>query len=344
MMSSKAKRIVYFGYYVKKLNKELFRKFLKYAQEQTGKTTLSIWLDIFRHSIQYNTSILEYFQFGFYKPNCSEKEKAAWAGTGFMYEFQGFMNPRKYRDLLEDKTVFDKTYGKYMHHNAISLEDLEKDPTLADRVLDNPSGKIVFKIKDGGCGKGVEVHEAKKFSASSITRFMKDNHFDLVEDFVQQHEVINRLAPTALNTVRVITQLRPNGVVDIVGCRLRISVHGVTDNLAAGNIAAIIDPKTGVIVDNGVYSDITKHEEERHPVTGLKIKGTQIPFWKETISIAKEIAAIDPRNHSVGWDFAITSFGPDLIEGNREWCKLLFQLPAKKGLKFILENYRKEFN
>lgn len=343
-MMKKAKRVAYFGYYIKKLNKDLFKKFLKYAKEQTGKSTIAIWFDIFRCSMKYNTSILEYFQFGFYKPTCTEAEKAAWAGTGFMYEFQGYMNPRKYRDLLENKIVFDKTYGKYMHHNAIALEDLKANVTLAERVLANPSGKIVFKIKDGGCGKRVEVHEAKKYNASLLAKYMEDNQFDLVEDFVQQHEVINNLAPSALNTVRVITQLRPNGTVDIIGCRLRISVHGVTDNLAAGNIAAVIDTDTGIITDNGVYSDITKHEEEYHPVTGLKIKGTQIPFWKETIATAKEVAALDPRNHSIGWDFAITSFGPDLIEGNREWCKLLYQLPAKKGGKSVLENYRKEFN
>ena len=337
------KRIIYFGYYIKMLNKTLFKKFLLYAKEQTGKSTLSIWWDIFCHSMKYNTSILEYFQFGFYKKGCTEAEKNAWAGTGFMYEFQGYMNPRKYRYLLEDKTVFDKTYGKYMHHNALPLEDLKTDNSLCDRVLSNPSGRIVFKIKDGGCGKRVQVEPAKKFTEESLVKFMEDNEFDLVEDFVQQHEVINNLAPTALNTVRVITQLRPNGEVDIVGCRLRISVHGVTDNLAAGNIAAVIDTETGVITDNGVYSDITKPEEEFHPVTGLKIKGTQIPFWKETIATAKEIAKIDSRNHSIGWDFAITSYGPDLIEGNREWCKLLYQLPAKKGLKSVLVKYRNEF-
>lgn len=338
------KRLIYFGYYLKKLNKDLFNKFLKYAKEQTGKSTFSIWIDIFCHSLKYNTSILEYFQFGFYKSNSTEKEKSTWAGTGFMYEFQGFMNPRKYRYLLEDKIVFDKTYGKYMHHNAISLKDLKADFSLVEKVLTNPSGKIVFKIKDGGCGKRVEVHPSKDYTASSLIKFMEEHQFDLVEDFVQQHEIINKLAPSALNTVRIITQLRPNGIVDIVGCRLRISVHGVTDNLAAGNIAAVIDADTGVITSNGIYSDITKPEEEYHPLTGMKIKGTQIPYWKETIAIAKEIAALDPRNRSIGWDFAITSFGPDLIEGNREWCKLLYQLPVKRGLKCVLENYRNEFN
>ena len=339
----KLKRIIYFGYYIKMLNKTLFMKFLKHAKDLTGKSTFSIWWDIFCHSLKYNTSILEYFQFGFYKPNCTDAEKEEWAGTGFMYEFQGYMNPRKYRDLLEDKTVFDKTYGKYMHHNALPLTDLKSDISLCDKVLSNLSGRVVFKIKDGGCGKRVQVESVDKFTRESLIKFMEDNQFDLVEDFVQQHEIINNLAPSALNTVRVITQLRPNGEVDIVGCRLRISVHGVTDNLAAGNIAAVIDTETGIIADNGVYSDITKQEEEYHPVTGKKIKGTQIPFWKETIAMAKEIAKIDPRNHSIGWDFAITAFGPDLMGGSREWCKLLYQLPAKRGLKSTLVRYRKEF-
>lgn len=338
------KRIIYFGYYIKKLNRPLFRKFMKYAKEQTGKSSISLWSDIFRNSLKYNISILEYFQFGFYKPWCTDEYKSSWAGTGYMYEYQGFMNPREYRDLLEDKTVFDKTYGKYMHHCAFSLDDLKNNEETIEKVLGNRSGKIVFKIKDGGCGKRVEVCDSHLFDASSIVKYMEDNQFDLVEEFVQQHEVINNLAPSALNTVRIITQLRPNGEVDIVGCRLRISVHGVTDNLAAGNIAAFIDPETGIITDSGVYSDITKPETEIHPVTGLKIKGTQIPYWKESIALVKELAAIDPRNKSIGWDLAITSFGPDVIEGNREWCKLLYQLPAKKGLKHVLENYRKEYN
>ena len=85
----KLKRIIYFGYYIKMLNKTLFMKFLKHAKDVTGKSTFSIWWDIFCHSLKYNTSILEYFQFGFYKPNCTEAEKEEWAGTGFMYEFQG---------------------------------------------------------------------------------------------------------------------------------------------------------------------------------------------------------------------------------------------------------------
>lgn len=339
----KLKRIVYLGYYLKKLNWPLFRKFLDYAKKETGKSSFFFYKDILKHSLKYNISILEYFQFGFYKPDCPEEEKSTWAGTGYMYEFQKYMNPPQYRDLLEDKTVFDKTYGKYMHHLAVSLADLKADKSLGTRILDNRSQKIVFKIKDGGCGKRVMVENVDKFNVDSLITFMEQNAYDLVEEYVQQHEIINNLAPTALNTVRIITQLRPNGEVAIVGCRLRISVHGVTDNLAAGNIAAVINPETGIITSDGVYSDITKHDESIHPVTKLKIVGTQIPFWKESIALVKEIAALDSRNRSIGWDLAITSFGPDVIEGNREWCKLLYQLPAHKGLKPVLDSYWAEF-
>lgn len=339
----KLNRVVYFCYYLKKLNKPLFKKFVNYAIKETGRSKCSIYCDLFCNSLRYNISILEYFQFGFYRETSTKDYKESWAGTGYMYEYQGFMNPRKYRYLLEDKTVFAKVYGKFMHHHAASLEELKSDSRLGEQILANSSGKIVFKLKDGDCGRGVEVSEAKLYDVQKMISHMEQTGAGLVEDFVQQHESINKLSPTALNTVRVFTQLMPNDEVEILGCRLRISVHGVTDNLAGGNIAAFIDPETGIVVDNGIYSDITKPEEEFHPGTGMRIKGTQIPFWKETIALAKEMAVMDTRNRSIGWDIAITSTGPDVIEGNREWCKLLYQLPAKKGLKSVLDGYWNEY-
>ena len=148
-----------------------------------------------------------------------------------------------------------------------------------------------------------------------------------------------RLTPSAVNTVRVITQLDNTLNPVILGCRLRIGVNGVVDNLAAGNIAAPVDADTGIVFGGGIYSDITKPDETIHPVTKTPIVGFQIPFWKETVDLVKKVAVVNPVNRSIGWDIAITETGPELIEGNREWCKLVYQLPVHKGLKNELQQY-----
>ena len=43
------------------------------------------------------------------------------------------------------------------------------------------------------------------------------------------------------------------------------------------------------------------------------------------------------QNRSIGWDIVITPEGPGLIEGNHDWCKLVWQLPVGRGLKLLLE-------
>ncbi len=147
------------------------------------------------------------------------------------------------------------------------------------------------------------------------------------------------MSPAAVNTIRIFTQLDDQGNVDILGCRLRISINSPVDNMAAGNIAAPIDERTGCLSGPGVYSDITKEEEQFHPVTNVKITGFQIPFWEETLNMVKEAAVLHPQNGSIGWDVVVTEKGPGLIEGNHDWCKLLWQLPVKRGLKVMLKYY-----
>jgi len=50
-----------------------------------------------------------------------------------------------------------------------------------------------------------------------------------------------------------------------------------------------------------------------------------------------QAAKLYPQNLSIGWDIVMTEKGPGFIEGNHDWCKLLWQLPVKKGLKVLLD-------
>ena len=53
-----------------------------------------------------------------------------------------------------------------------------------------------------------------------------------------------------------------------------------------------------------------------HPLTGKPIVGYRIPFWNEIRTMVKELGLVVPELRYTGWDVAITSKGPILIEGN----------------------------
>lgn len=333
----KVKRILYLGYYFKKLNWEQFRKFKSLVKQQTGKSELRIWFEMITSSIKYNISLLEYFQFHFYE--ISNTQKKEFAGTGYMYEYQLKMNPKESRNVLEDKITFLKNYGVFVKHDFASLADIENGKTNVDHLLNNATGKIVLKNSKGQCGNGIEVWKTSDITSATIKNQLRKAGNDYVEEFVVQHHALMQLSPSGLNTIRIITQLDNANKIYILGARLRITVNSKVDNLAAGNMAATIDIINGVVDSPGVYSDITKADAYIHPITGVSIIGFQIPYWSETLAMVKAAALIDTRNKSIGWDVAITENGPELIEGNHDWCKLLWQLPAKKGLKYELENF-----
>ena len=334
----KLKRFLYLAYYFKEVDWSKLNKFMNYVSEKHHISKFNLWHDILRSSIKYNISILEYFLFKFY--NISDKEKENYAGTGYMYEYQLKMNPKVSRDILENKLIFLKEYSPFIKHNYASIDDINKEPIKLEKILNNDSEKIVLKSSNGQCGIGIEVRKSKDFNRETLLERLKETDNDFVEDYVEQHKELNKLSPSGLNTVRIITQLNSNGEVEILGARLRITINSSIDNLAAGNIAAPIDLQTGLINGPGVYSDITKEDEITHPITGVKIVDFKIPLWEESLQMTKEAALLHPENRSVGWDVAITNNGPELIEGNHDWCKLLWQLPVKKGLKPLLEKHK----
>ncbi len=329
-------RLLYFLYYLHTLDREKLLLFLNFAATQTNNSRRKIFVDCIKSTFHYNISLLDYFYFRFYEQN--EMDRNKWAGTGFMYEYQLKMNPKNSRYLLQNKICFLNHFKEFVRRRFADIKSFRSDNSIAKELLFNKSGKLVLKGSTGQIGANVEIVEIKDSTFENIIKIMLKKKYDLVEEYVIQHSDLMELSPSGLNTVRIITQLN-NGKVDFLGARLRISVNSHVDNMAAGNLAAPINIKTGIVEGPGVYSDITKKEESIHPVTGEKIEGFQIPFWKDTIKMVTSAALYSQENKSVGWDIAITEEGPELIEANHNWCKLLWQLPVKQGLKKELEKY-----
>ena len=57
---------------------------------------------------------------------------------------------------------------------------------------------------------------------------------------------------------------------------------------------------------------------ERHPDTGAAIAGRALPYWQETLDLARRAHTLAFADHVViGWDIAILAEGPRLVEGNK---------------------------
>lgn len=331
-------RIIYFFYYLKKLDRQRFSTFFRFVKKQKGMSSFALLSDIIGSSLRYNISILDYFYFRFF--NLGKVERQSYAGTGYMYEYQLDMNPKTTRDRLEDKIKFLSIVENFILRKYTTISILNEDLNQAEKILQNPSGKMVLKLSTGQVGAEVSVEKCSDYSSDSLLQKMKSGGFDLVEEFVVQHSELMRLSPSGLNTIRIFSQIDNNDSVTFLGGRLRLSVDSPVDNMAAGNLAAPIDIKSGIVNGPGVYSDITKNDASIHPITKQKIEGFQIPFWEETLEMIKQAVRCFPQNKSIGWDVAISERGPELIEGNHNWCKLLWQLPVKKGLKSRIETFK----
>ena len=331
------KKIIYFLYYIKITDYSKLRKFSKFVAKK-GKSKISQFFDVIFCSFKYNMSFLEYYYFRFWEKN--NKERNEWAGTGFMFEYQLKMNPKQYRNLLENKVLFLKEYKDFICHKWADIPLLKNNEPLANEIRSNSSGKIVLKGINEQCGKGIKIIDTNQISSiNKLIEMMEKNKQGLVEEYIIQHDKLNELSPAGLNTVRVFTQLNQNGGVDFLGARLRITVNSYVDNLAAGNLAAPIDMETGKISGPAVYSDITKKSEEIHPVTKVKIIDFEIPFWQEVKNLCIQAALHNTYNKSIGWDVAINNNWVELLEGNHNWCKLLWQLPINQGMKKVLLKY-----
>jgi hypothetical protein len=302
----------------------------------TGRSKYKLFADAFYSVFKYNISLTDYFSFRFFQLDSSKR--AEWAGTGFMYEYQLRMNPHPFREVLENKKRFNDQFREMVRREYYTLYELSSNQEISKKLCENPTGKIVLKNSLGQAGRQVQVLNCSGMTHNDLISYMRMNKFDLAEEYIIQHPSLMNLSSTGLNTVRIITQ-ENNGKVEVLAARLRISINSQVDNLAAGNTAAPVDIMSGLVSGPGVFSDISKSDISVHPVTHVRITEFQVPFWAEVIELVNKAALLIPSNRSVGWDVAIRSDGPLLIEGNHNWCKLLWQLPVKKGLKKELEKY-----
>lgn len=141
----------------------------------------------------------------------------------------------------------------------------------------------------------------------------------MIQQRLTNNSALTPLNNDALSTVRLVTCLNETGEPELIGAAMRMAIgsNQTVDNLHAGGIAAAVDLDSGELGRaSNLGADSRFGWTDHHPETGARITGTKLPMWDEVREFALKCHRAFNDRLIVGWDIAITSDGPVLVEGN----------------------------
>lgn len=310
-------------YILKRLTKMNYKAMVNKVNEvhkKTGKSRISIFLDMAKCARKYGAGYMDYDLFEMY--NLTDAQRDTYITRGRNNNLIERYNNKAYFHIFENKNEFNKKFEKYIKRDWIDTTTSPKED-----VVNFIKKHDVFMAKpiDGGCGKGIEKIETKDYeSPEELYNYLIENHNFELEEVIKQHEEVSKIYPKAINTVRMVTILKDNKP-HVICAYFRIGNGSFVDNFNSGGMVAPIDVKTGVVLDKAI--DKNKNLYEVHPETGNTIKGFKFPFWNEAIKMCKEASKVVPEMAYIGWDVAFTGNGPIFVEANEFPGHDIYQLP-----------------
>lgn len=136
---------------------------------------------------------------------------------------------------------------------------------------------------------------------------------------VANHDRLRTLCGDALVSLRIVTMRPPDAQARyIIGCISLPLGDVIGSNSRFSVLPAPIDENTGRLGAAFNRKDLAKIMEPVpvHPLTDERIEGFQLPHWDQAVALALEAHETLPTIALVGWDIALTSAGPVIIEGN----------------------------
>ena len=242
----------------------------------------------------YYTKIDQYFN----------NRKLGWGFNDKNYYSKIFAGIKQPRTLVRkiDKQILDEEYHLLTVEAALKLISSE------DEVICKPT-------LETGSGRDIRFWKTKE-KLDEIKGFLQD---DLQQDYIvqkvlKQHDALNEIHKSSINTIRICSLLMPDGVHILSSCmRMGIDKSRV-DNVTAGGISCGIH-KDGTL-DKYAYAYYTGEKFEKHP-QGLVFDGYKIPSYDKAVDLVKKAHPIIPHFRLVSWDIAIDENGePVLIEPN----------------------------
>ncbi|SFM70129.1 sugar-transfer associated ATP-grasp domain-containing protein [Marinobacter pelagius] len=277
-----------------------------------------------------------FFQLKYYPDNYSpcrlwEKSRSEWSyyyGSNYdpyqRRQLKKSVQPTVYEIVFRDKVIAEMLCKARNIRTPEIIRILKEGEILEKAVkeFDEQNMKyLIFKPRSGKGGGGITCTQIKDGTVDAIQKGIlvplsgvRAESELIVQEFIIQHRDLSRISKST-NTIRVVTILRKNGDIIIVGTYARFGVgDSKVDNLSQGGICVSVDMDSGKLVETGFdrMSQVFTH----HPTSRVPFHGYQIPKWEDVISLAKKVQSAFDFYPLLGMDIAITEEGPAVIEIN----------------------------
>lgn len=267
----------------------------------------------------------------------SKKEIMEYATIKHQDKFYEIVSPSKYKTFFTIKTNFLRNFKDYIDRDFFdngSLEELKEFLKKHEYFM--------IKPYDGLGGHGVEKLYSKDIKDIKEFYDKLKNEKLFLEEYVIQNKEISKIVDSSVNTIRIMT-FGYNGKSKILFACMRFSDGTASvDNFHQGGMACLVDITSGELVGSAFNKNLEYFD--KHPKSGIKFDGFQIPNWDKVKKLVLDAALVNKNIHVVGWDVAVTENGATFIEGNRRPGFDLVQVLSKRGRIDIMRDCLNEIN
>ncbi len=296
---------------VKDASLDRMKMHIREIHKESGRPSVSIFLDMVWCILRYGVGYLDYHVFGFAYVRGKKKRKTFMTMNDNLALVRQ-VNQAEFRDCFRNKLKFWSRFSDFTGRDYLNLEEagLEELAAFLQKY-----GTVFAKPVDDFGGHGIQrIDWTEELDVPALYASLKEAGSVLVEERILQHPEMNRLNPSCINTLRMVTLVK-DGEAHLMYTLVRVGDGTrVVDNISSGGMYAPVweDGK----IAKPAFCDATGEYYAEHPATKVPYVGFSIPCYPEAVELVLRAALVVDEIKYVGWDVAISENGPVLVEGN----------------------------
>ena len=271
-------------------------------------------------------------------------------------------NSTPYFKISDDKYLFACVFGPhitvpptYALIEKGELLDVDvRGGDIYDRLRER--GGVFLKDRFGSEGFNVVelraqsdglYHRDKLLTREDLSDIIRGFPHGIIQGRLAQGQFENGIFAESINTIRVISMRRRDGVEhEVVGAMHRFGTKksAPVDNFRQGGACARVDIETGRLGKLAAMFDTDREGRHifraQHPDTGAQVEGAVIPNWEKLKGLVAELTRKLPFFEYTAWDFAAQDDGFALIEINMKSGLGFFQVHGGARHTPLGEKYR----